>query len=70
MSSRSLDVLRDQLRWLESKQEETKADLMGANRQMVRIQTEVSDLERLMDDRDEAMKDIRIGIETLEKYGA
>lgn len=68
--SHSKDVLQDQLRWLELKQEETKGDLLSANRQMVRIQTEVNNLEEEMGKRDETMKDIRIGIETLEKYGA
>lgn len=68
--SRSLDILKDQLRWLQVKQEEAMADLMSANLQLVRAQTDVADIEREIDQRVETMKDIEIGIETLEKYGA
>lgn len=68
--SRSLDILKDQLRWLQVKNEEAMADLMSANRQLVRAQTDVADIEREIEQRVETMKDIEIGIETLEKYGA
>lgn len=68
--SKAKDILVDQLRWLNIKQEEAKVDLISANRQLVRAQTDVTDLEREMDERNEAMKDIQIGIDTLEKYGA
>lgn len=66
----SITVLKDKLSYLEMKQQEAKADLMGANQRLMRAQTDRDDIERAMDERDEIMKDVRIGIETLEKYGA
>lgn len=68
--SHSLDFLKDQLRRLQVKNEEAMSDLMFANRQLVRAQTDVADIEREIEQRVETMKDIEIGIETLEKYGA
>ena len=66
----SLDILKDQLRWLQIKQEEAISDLMSANRQLALVQADVADIEREIDQRVETMKDIEIGIETLEKYVA
>ena len=68
--SHAQNILQDQLRWLEAKQSEAKAELVRHNQRLVLMQSDIEIIEKEMDDRDDAMLAITVAIQTLKEYGA